>query len=392
MSHLIPEPPNSGGKIRVASLWSAMKRFPAELVVIDVNREGRRSPEGTSLATRGPASKWNKLTRHLFSSLRRRSIITSGLVHDETVEHLRRAVAEARATVLVLGDLALAELIPRLSDLGAAIVVDTHNVESQLSRRLQSNETDLVQRAKHGFRARNNAMLEATYLPLADQVWAVSGSDADWYRGELGLKDVHVVPNAVDPGSFPRLERDPRRILYVGTYDYFPNREAALALMDVSAELEARGVGHDAEVVGRFVTPEMRERAKGRRHVRVVGEVESVKAHYAQAGIFAAPMATGAGTKLKVIEAMAAGCAVVGTPVALEGLPLPDDAVVRAGPGTRDFADALAPLVGDAARQARLGAKAKAWIEGNLSQAHVDDLVAEALRRAHAHARYAKLR
>jgi len=89
-----------------------------------------------------------------------------------------------------------------------------------------------------------------------------------------------------------------------------------------------------------------------------VGGVEDVRPHLAQASQMVVPLSIGGGSRLKIAEALAAGCPVVSTSLGAEGLELVDGEHLSLADGEAPFADALQRLLADpalAAEQARAG-------------------------------------
>ena len=76
-----------------------------------------------------------------------------------------------------------------------------------------------------------------------------------------------------------------------------------------------------------------------------------------------APLATGGGMRVKVLEALAAGVALVATPRAIEGIDVTDGLELLVADDDAAFARAVASLLDDPERRASLGAAARRWAE-----------------------------
>jgi succinoglycan biosynthesis protein ExoO len=98
-----------------------------------------------------------------------------------------------------------------------------------------------------------------------------------------------------------------------------------------------------------------------------LGVVDDLAPLYREAGVVISPLYTGSGLKIKLIEALAAGKAVVGTPVTAQGVEelVADAIMVERAPGA--FAAATAALLGDRDRRERLGAAALACARSHFS-------------------------
>jgi glycosyltransferase involved in cell wall biosynthesis len=106
-------------------------------------------------------------------------------------------------------------------------------------------------------------------------------------------------------------------------------------------------------LVGREPSAAVRDLAA--RDVDVTGTVADVQPYLARAGLALAPLRAGGGSRLKILEALAAGRPVVATKVGAEGL---DDLVghgVVVADDARSFADAMLALLDDPEAAERLG-------------------------------------
>jgi succinoglycan biosynthesis protein ExoO len=96
------------------------------------------------------------------------------------------------------------------------------------------------------------------------------------------------------------------------------------------------------------------------RDVRFLGMVDDLGALYERAGVVISPLTFGSGLKIKLVEAMARGKAVVATPVTLQGVEDEvDGAVVRAETAD-EFAAGVVALTGDAPARTALAEAALA--------------------------------
>ena len=109
-------------------------------------------------------------------------------------------------------------------------------------------------------------------------------------------------------------------ILYVGDMSWGPNISAAVFLAhEVLPELRGRLPRVRLRIVGRNPAPEVRSLAR-LPGIEVTGGVPSIKPHLLDAQVLAVPLDSGGGTRLKILEAFAAGLPVVSTSVGCEGL------------------------------------------------------------------------
>jgi glycosyltransferase involved in cell wall biosynthesis len=175
------------------------------------------------------------------------------------------------------------------------------------------------------------------------------------FFGRLRHK-VFVVPNGV--AEFPRTRpaaECPGEILYMGTMDYDPNVDAArFFARSVLPRVRREYPGTCFHVVGKDPAPEVLELHDGRGCV-VHGLVPDVTPFYERASLVVAPIRQGSGTRLKVLEALARGKALVSTSTGAEGLNLRPGIDLEIADEPDAFARACVRLLTDPAARARLG-------------------------------------
>jgi glycosyltransferase involved in cell wall biosynthesis len=241
------------------------------------------------------------------------------------------------------------------------ILIDLHNVYSTLAQRVATEHNS---RWKRWYLRREAKLLEcmerrAAHVP--DQLFTVS-EDERLYFEKLGARNVKVVPNGVDCEVFQSLPvgrvGQPPLVLYLGNMSWGPNVSAASFLArELLPPLLKRFPEARLRIVGRSPNAETRALAS-LSGVEVIGDVPDIKPYLGQASVLAVPLDSGGGTRLKILEAFAAGLPVVSTPVGCEGLG------VRHGEhlliAERDqFADAIGALFDDEELALRFAARAR---------------------------------
>lgn len=240
-------------------------------------------------------------------------------------------------------------------------VMDLHNVYSMIARRFADEQRNPLKRA---YLRRESALLQDVERRAArevDLLFAVSAAEAQAYRA-FGARSVGLVPNGVDCSRYEalpcgRATAGPN-LLFLGTMSWGPNANAASFLIrEVLPHVRRTHPDARLWVVGHSPPPEVAA-FHDRDGVVVTGSVPDVVPYFRDARCMVVPLESGGGTRLKILEAFAAGLPVVSTPVGVEGIDAQDgvhlSVVDRADFATtilRLFAD---PGVADAhAREAR---------------------------------------
>jgi len=231
-----------------------------------------------------------------------------------------------------------------------------HNVASQRKRHELALATTRRQRWLYRRELHDASRFEARMTDAYDVVFVPSESDA----AAIGGKAV-VVANGVDTASFrPTPLAHAPVLVFTGTLSWWPNIDGlewfcgeVLPLVRAAVP-EAR-----LDIVGRQPLPDVQrlDRLQG---VAVHADVPSVVPWLERARAAIVPLRIGSGTRLKALEAMAAGRPVAGTTLGLEGLEAVDGVHALIADEPSSLAAALVRLLTDddlAARLARTGAE-----------------------------------
>jgi glycosyltransferase involved in cell wall biosynthesis len=159
--------------------------------------------------------------------------------------------------------------------------------------------------------------------------------------------------------------RQPVSLLFVGNFVHPPNIDAALRLMtDIFPRLRSHFPGLILQIVGDRPTVEMRRMANDK--MIVTGRVLDVTPYLDAAAVVVVPLRLGGGMRVKVLEALAAGKAVVASPLAVEGIEIASEAQVVLAESDEEFIDAISGLLTDPEECSSLASRARAWACVNL--------------------------
>lgn len=286
-------------------------------------------------------------------------------------------------------DVAVAELTalsPYLDLLPAETrrVIDTHNIDSLVSRRYVATLRGPLRRAYAALTARKQQRYERAAFAAADLVWVCSEPERERLVDMVPAARVAVVPNGFEATSLGTqnggANSRAQRLMFCGLMSYHPNVDAVRFFADeILPGLKATAPGLEFWVVGRDPTPEVRALAARDPAVRVTGRVADVRALLDTASVVVVPLRAGGGTRLKILEALSAGKPVVSTSVGMEGLDLvPEQHLLLADtPGT--FGDAVRRLLRDPAAATRLGAQGRAAIAQRYSWSTIEQTLRRSL-------------
>lgn len=193
----------------------------------------------------------------------------------------------------------------------------------------------------------------------ADVVGALTTEDRDVIRA-AGIPRVHLVPDGIDIPARPpvRTPADAPPILtYVANFGYEPNVDAAVYFVQSVLPSVIRSVP-DAHLmlVGNAPPPEVQALAGP--SVTVTGRVPDVGEYLTSATVVVCPLRIGGGVKVKMLEALAYGKAIVSTPVGVQGFGADASTAVAVTHRAAEMSAAIVDLIRDVPRRNRLEAAA----------------------------------
>ena len=262
------------------------------------------------------------------------------------------------------------------------IVLDEHNIEHELLWRSYQRANGVARRGFNWLEYRRLRPLEIAWCRRADLVLVTSEREQLLLHALLPEKNVQVVANGVDIEAFApddSVAETPGRVIFTASFDYYPNVQGALYFAEQCWPLVRNAFsGATWHLVGRNPPPEI-VRLGTLPGVTVTGSVPAVQPYLATAQVAIVPLLTGAGTRLKILEALSLRRAVVSTSLGCEGINcVPDRDLVVADEPTA-FAAAIVGLLKDGARRSSLGAAGRALVEEQYSWTRCGQQLLQAL-------------
>ncbi|MGM0767442.1 MAG: glycosyltransferase family 4 protein [Pseudomonadota bacterium] len=209
------------------------------------------------------------------------------------------------------------------------VVLNHHNFESDMLRARAVSKSSFIKSKYYGLEASRLFASELRHCKTASLNLACSDDDAIKMARRTGSGNFITVPNGVDVGYFfpnPDVKVSDKSILIVGGLSWYPNREAVeYFISEIWPLLKKEIPGLRVDIVGRNPTAEIVDAAEQDDGVKVHGFVNDVREYLWRSQIYLCPIRTGGGTKLKILDALAAGCCIVGDPFSCKGIKVRDE-------------------------------------------------------------------
>jgi glycosyltransferase involved in cell wall biosynthesis len=266
---------------------------------------------------------------------------------------------------------------------GVPVVLNHHNVESQMLRRRAEREPVRWRRIYFRREARKLELLEKAAAPEVAVNLTVSELDAARLREVVQEARIRAVDNGVDIHYF---DPGPRGwapagegLVFAGGMNWYPNREAVLYFVrDIWPELIADHPERKVTIIGQSPPDELIAAARDPR-VSVTGFVPDVRPYIRAASIYICPIRDGGGTRLKILDALAMAKPLIATGLAVEGLGLEEEIHYLRAETPQDYLRQIRRLEADTTLQERLARAGRELVERRFAW----DVIGEKLERAY---------
>lgn len=377
----LPYPPHQGTALRNFGLVRGVAQAGHAVWLLAFREAGQPGPAETPLAALCAEALTVPAPPPRGRLVRLRDLLLTGeadmarrLRSEAFGAALRDLLARQSFDVIHIEGIEMAAYLPLIQQAQpvAATIYDAHNAEHDLQRRVyQIDRADPARWAGAAYsfaQWRRLRRFERAICRAATHVLAVSEADAEALR-QLAGASVTVVPNGIDAESYAQppadpLDLGPAALVFSGKMDYRPNVDAARwfagrVFPRVRETIpEARFV-----VVGQRPHPRL-EPLRAAPGVELTGQVPAVEPYLHAAAVYVTPLRMGSGTRFKVLQAMAAGCAVVSTTLGAEGIGAAAERALILADGEADFAQAVIALLRDPQQRRDLGRAAQAFVRG----------------------------
>lgn len=272
--------------------------------------------------------------------------------------------------ILHVGKLMMADVIyeslTRIKECGVYTVVDLDDIDSIVIRRSlmlpSSRPRTAVGRCLHRLDLLRLERYERKIVPLFDASIVCSDVDRDKVVARRLSRNPWIIPNGVDVEYFRPGEREdgcPRDLLFLGNMNYSANVDAVKYFLEkIFPHIVEKMPDCRFVIVGRNAVKALANVTQGH-GIRIVGDVADTRVFYRKAALVVTPIRIGGGTRVKILEAMAMGKAIVSTTLGAEGIDAADGKEIALADEEEEFAAKCVFLLGDRRVRGAMGENAR---------------------------------
>ncbi len=245
----------------------------------------------------------------------------------------------------------------------AKVAFRAHNVESQIWSRLANAATGLK---KWYLNLLSNRIhqFEITKPNAVDYIIPITPEDSDYFHQYFPTKKIVVSPAGVDLQNFKvsDTKAEVKSLFHLGALNWIPNQEAVdWLLTEIFNKLISIRNDFTIHIAGKH-TPE-RFYHYSNSNIVVLGEIEDAVQFMNSKSIMLVPLLSGSGMRLKIIEGMSLGKAIISTSVGAEGIRYTNQKNILIANSTDEFVQAIQLLLDNPDMVLQIGLEAKKLIE-----------------------------
>lgn len=364
----VPVPPDDGWKMRTSALIRALASRGNQVDLLSYSGGDADDADLDALSgvlrtvrsvRRSKAYSPGDLLRGLVSS---EPFPVHNYRQDDFAREIEAMAAQRDYDAVQVEDVVMAQYVLNLPF--PLKVLDMHNVESSLMARFARQERSPAKSLYARITASKLERYERDVTRFFDLVTVCSEQDKALLTRMGVTAHMEVIPNGVwcDAYDSGQAAAEDGEIVFIGRMDYHANVSGAHFLVqEILPRLLKACPGVRLSIVGKNPGPAIHAMAGP--NVAVFGDVPDVAPYLARAAVVVVPLLVGGGTRLKILEAMAAGKAVVSTRIGAEGIEAVDGEEISLMDSPEDFAAEVARLLGDPAARMSMGAAAREMVE-----------------------------
>ena len=292
-------------------------------------------------------------------------------------QRLRETLQNDQYDVVHVESIFLTPYVPLIRRYSKAkVILRAHNVEHLIWLRV-------AQSTRHGLRRWYLKHLSLTlrayeleHLLDYDGIMCITRNDADYFKKNGCRRPIVNIPFGVEVEELAHVDEEPASLFHIGAMDWIPNQVSIGWLLNEVWPVIHREVPQARLYLAGRKMPErwMQMRME---NVSVVGEVPDASYFLAGKQINVVPLLSGSGIRVKIIEAMSMGKAVVTTTVGAQGIECTNGENILIADTPEEFARQIKRLVDDQDYCRQVGAAAARLVAEQYDESHLTKKIVE---------------
>lgn len=265
--------------------------------------------------------------------------------HAEFRTVLKQVLGETSFDLVIFESIFMAPYLDTVQQWNIPCFLRSHNVEYTVWERIVANTNNPAKRWYLNLQKNRLKKYEILLTKQFHKIAAISEVDESTYR-KWGLAEkTFTVPFGIDveSASFNDGPLGELKIGFLGTMSWLPNQEGIKwFVQNIWPEVAKTYPNIQCHIAGYEMPTSLIERSEG--NLLIEGPQEDAKSFLNECQIVMAPLLSGGGVRIKILEAMAIGKPVIATPIGFEGIPAENRKNVMKFENAKEFLEHLAVI------------------------------------------------
>ena len=246
----------------------------------------------------------------------------------------------------------------------AKVIVRSHNLEYMIWERMARVTKNIAKQMYLNHLAKQLKKYEVNVFSQIDGIAAITDEDAEKYRNLGADIPIVTIPFGIDLENYPINieEAEHPALFHLGSMDWMPNKEGVEWMLDnVWPSIIAQQPKLKLFLAGRNMSPQLQQLEV--ENVEIVGEVSSAQEFISSKSIMLVPLLSAGGMRVKIIEGMAMGKAIISTKTGAEGIDYDNLKNIMIANNADEFAFMINKVVKDSSLYKEIGKNARELVE-----------------------------
>lgn len=348
---------NSGFKVKILAIET--HKHPAPVNGYPSDFEKKFEPESVYIETK--TSIFKALFNLLFTH---ESYHLSRFKHPNFTNKLIEILKSHKPDIVVLDSLFTAGYIHEIRAYSKAkIIYRAHNIEFLIWQEIGQNTSSFFRKYYLKLQSSRLQSEEMQLIQSCQAILAITIKDFDFFSNHFAQKQAMILPFTVDLRQYvTRQNLNQKAIFFIGAMDWYPNLEGVKwfinQVWDAVLKQHPDAVFY---IAGKAMPEELKN--LNQKNIINLGEVPDARKFMENYPMMVAPIFSGGGLKIKIIEGMAMGKIVVCNAQAASGIPVSDKVNILLAESSKDFIDIINDCFKNLMQKSDIGKNARLLID-----------------------------
>lgn len=350
-----PYPTNDGSSIAISTLAEGLADNGVELHLLPINTKKHFKPEENIPSDYKQKTHYQSIYRNadtsiqgaflnLFSS---QSYFVSRFFFKEYEDVLIQKLKNHTFDIIQIEGVFMATYIPTIKRYSKAkIVLRSHNVEHQIWERHLANEKAGAKKTYLSIQNSRLKTFEISAFNQVDAIVTITDEDKKIISSICPNKLIHTCLTGINLDSYKQVltSKQPNSLFHFASMDWMPNVEAVdWLLKDVWNEVIKQQPNAKLILAGRGMPDRIKKNTS--KNITIIDNVNDSSEFYNTYDIMLVPLWSGSGLRIKLVEGLAYGKAIITTSIGAEGIPYTAGKDMLIADSAREFSNAITTLL-----------------------------------------------